>query len=73
MLIVAWVQVLLEKVFPWAFFDIMVHLIVHLMEELFLCSPIQTRWMYLYEWYFKGLQSFVWNVAKSEENMAQGY
>ena len=34
------VLVLLEKVFPPAFFDIMVHLTMHLMEEFFLCGPI---------------------------------
>jgi hypothetical protein len=33
------VLVLLEKVFFPAFFDIMVHLTVHLLEELFLCGP----------------------------------
>jgi hypothetical protein len=70
---VAEVLVLLEKVFPPTFFDIMVHLIVHLVEEFFLCGPIQTRWMYLYEQNLKGLKSFVRNLAKPEGSMAQGY
>jgi hypothetical protein len=67
------VLVSLEKVFPPAFFDIMVHLTVHLVEELFLCGPVQTRWMYPYERYFKGLKSFVQNLAKPKGSMAQGY
>jgi hypothetical protein len=34
---------------------------------------VQTRWMYPYERYFKGLKSFVWNLAKPEGSMAHGY
>jgi hypothetical protein len=33
----------LEKVFPLACFDVMTHLIVHLVEELDLCGPIHTQ------------------------------
>ena len=57
----------LKKVFPPSFFDIMVHLTMHLIEELFQCKLVQTQWMYLYERYFKGLKSFVHNLAKPEE------
>jgi hypothetical protein len=60
----------LERVFPLAFFDIMVHLTVHLVEELFICGPAHTHWMYLYERYFKGLKSFVHNLAKPKGSMA---
>jgi hypothetical protein len=45
------VLVSLEKVFPLAFFDIMVHLTIHLVEELFICGPVHTRWMYPYKQY----------------------
>lgn len=51
----------------------MVHLTVHLVEELHVCGPIQTRWMYPYERYFKGLKGFVRNLAKPEGIIAQGY
>jgi hypothetical protein len=67
------VLVSLEKVFPPSFFEIIVHLTIHLVEELFICGPIQTQWMYPYERYFKGLKSFVRNLAKPEGSMAQGY
>ena len=64
---------LLEKELPPAFFDVMVHLTIHLVEELFLCGPVHVRWMYPYERYFKTLKGFVRNLAKPEECMAKGY
>ena len=64
---------ILEKVMPPSFFDIMLHLPNHLVEELFLCGPIHTRWMYPYERYFKTLKGYVRNLAKPEGNIAQGY
>ena len=39
----------LEMYFPPVFFDIMVHLIVHLVREIKCCSPIYLLWMYLIE------------------------
>ena len=36
----------LEKYFPPAFFDVMVHLAVHLPREAILGGPVQYRWMY---------------------------
>jgi hypothetical protein len=32
----------LEKVFPLASFDVMTHLVIHLVEELDLCGPNHT-------------------------------
>jgi len=63
----------MEKEFPPSFFDIMVHLTIHLVEELYICGPVHSRWMYPYERYFKGLKSFVKNLAKPEGSIAQGY
>ena len=39
----------LEMIFPPAFFDIMVHLAVHLPREAKLVGPVQFRWMYSIE------------------------
>lgn len=36
----------LEKIFPPAFFDVMVHLAVHLPQEAKLGGPVGYRWMY---------------------------
>ena len=33
----------MEKEFPPSFFDSMVHLTIHLVEELFICGPVHTR------------------------------
>ena len=62
-----------EKEMPPAFFDIMSHLPYHLVEEVFLCGPVHTRWMYPYERYFKNVKGFVRNLAKPEGSIAQGY
>ena len=43
----------LEMYFPPAFFDIMVHLIVHLVREIKCGGPIYLRWMYPIERYMK--------------------
>ena len=64
---------MLEKEMPPSFFDIMSHLPVHLVEELFLCGPVHTRWMYPYERYFKNLKGHVRNLAKPEGSIAHGY
>ena len=63
----------LEREFPPAFFDIMVHLTMHLVEELFICGPVHTRWMYPYKHFFKGLRGFVRNLARPEGSISQGY
>ena len=41
----------LERIFPPAFFDIMVHLMVHLPHEAKLAGPVRYRWMYPFERY----------------------
>ena len=46
----------LEMYFPPSFFDIMVHLIVHLVREIRLCGPVFLRWMYPVERYMKVLK-----------------
>ena len=36
----------LERIFPPAFFDIMIHLVLHLPEEAIPGGPVHMRWMY---------------------------
>jgi hypothetical protein len=64
---------MIEKEMPPSFFDIMSHLPYHLVQEVFLCGPVHTRWMYPYERYFKTVKGFVRNHAKPEGSIAQGY
>jgi hypothetical protein len=64
---------LLEKAFPPTFMDIMSHLIIHLVEELYICGPIQSRWMYPIEYYLKTLKDYVRTYVRPEASMAEGY
>ncbi|XP_075475397.1 uncharacterized protein LOC142506126 [Primulina tabacum] len=40
---------LLEQYFPPSFFDVILHLTVHLVREVRLCGPVYFRWMYPFE------------------------
>jgi hypothetical protein len=64
---------LLEMEFPPSFFDIMTHLPYYLVQELDLCGPVSTRWMYPVERYMKTLKGYVRNMARTEASMAEGY
>jgi hypothetical protein len=57
---------LLEMEFPPSFFDIMTNLPYHLVQELDLCGPVSTRWMYPVERYMKTLKGYVRNMARTE-------
>ncbi|XP_050225594.2 uncharacterized protein LOC126675059 [Mercurialis annua] len=63
----------LEMIFPPAFFDVMVHLAVHLPMEAKLGGPVQYRWMYPIERYLRTLKSYVRNMARPEGSIAAGY
>ncbi|XP_026452382.1 uncharacterized protein LOC113352830 [Papaver somniferum] len=63
----------LEQIFPPAFFDIMVHLIVHLPHEAILGGPVQYRWMYPIERYLRTLKQYVRNKARPEGSIAEAY
>jgi hypothetical protein len=51
----------------------MTHLLYHLVDELNLCGPMATKWMYLVERYMKTLKTYVQNMARLEGFMAKGY
>jgi hypothetical protein len=53
----------IKKLFPLACFDVMTHLVIHLVEELYLCGPIHTRWMYPIGKYMKVLKAYIRNMA----------
>jgi hypothetical protein len=63
----------LEMEFPPSFFDIMTHLPYYLVQELDMCGPVATRWMYPVERYMKILKSYVRNTARPKATMAEGY
>ena len=64
---------MLEKEFPPAFFDVMTHLLMDLVEELDICGPVHICWMYLMERYLKTLKGYVQNRDRPEASVAERY
>ncbi|XP_020245141.1 uncharacterized protein LOC109823267 [Asparagus officinalis] len=63
----------LEKIFPPSFFDIMVHLHIHLVQQILDCGPVNYFWMYPTERYLCRLKSYVRNRSAPEGSIAEGY
>ena len=63
----------LEMIFPPAFFDIMMHLPVHIAWEASIGGPVCYRWMYPVERYLRTLKGYVRNKACPEGSIAEGY
>ncbi|XP_024013230.1 uncharacterized protein LOC112087553 [Eutrema salsugineum] len=62
-----------ERFFPPSFFDIMVHLCLHLGREARLGGPVHFRWMYPFERHMKILKDYVRNPARPEGCIAESY
>ncbi|XP_071739782.1 uncharacterized protein [Rutidosis leptorrhynchoides] len=63
----------LERIFSPSFFDVMIHLSVHLASEDRLGGPVHYRWMYPIERYLGTIKSYVRNRSKPEGSIAEGY
>ncbi|XP_019260528.1 PREDICTED: uncharacterized protein LOC109238508 [Nicotiana attenuata] len=63
----------LEKVFPPSFFDVMVHLPIHLASEAKIAGPIHYRCMYPVERWLYFLKSLIGNRTSPEGSIAEGY
>ncbi|GJU31172.1 hypothetical protein Tco_1174761 [Tanacetum coccineum] len=63
----------LELIYPPAFFDIMIHLVIHLPLDSIFDEPIRPRWMYPFERYMKKLKLYVRNKAMPKGSIAEGY
>ncbi|WVZ84331.1 hypothetical protein U9M48_031373 [Paspalum notatum var. saurae] len=63
----------LEKIFPPAFFYVMLHLTVHLPDEAILRGPVQYGWMYPVERRLLTLKRYVRNMARPEGSIAEAY
>ena len=64
---------LLEQYFPPSFFDIMVHLTVHLVRQVQLGGPVCNRWMYGFERLMKIYKSSVRNRNRPEGCIVESY
>ena len=63
----------LEKIFPPSFFDMMVHLLIHLVTEVKIGGPVHYRSMWSIERYIGKLKSFVHTTSHPEGSIAEGY
>lgn len=70
---IALIRCKFERIFPPAFFDIMVHLAIHLPLEAKLASPVAFRWMYPFERYLGKLKKYMRNKARPEGSIAEVY
>jgi hypothetical protein len=63
----------LEKYFPPSFFDISIHLMVHLCDEALVCGPVRYRWMYPFERLMKTFKDYVKNTRYIGGSIAEEY
>ncbi|CAL2254664.1 unnamed protein product [Prunus armeniaca] len=63
----------LEKIFPPAFFDAMVHVAIHLPREAKLAGSVGYRWMYPVERLLGTYKKYVRNKARPKGSIAEAY
>ncbi|EYU40698.1 hypothetical protein MIMGU_mgv1a021759mg, partial [Erythranthe guttata] len=63
----------LEKYFPPSFFDISIHLMVHLADEALICGPVGPRWMFPFERQMKDFKDIPSNKRYIEGSIAESY
>ncbi|MCO5612632.1 hypothetical protein L7F22_066901 [Adiantum nelumboides] len=64
---------LMEKELPTSFFDIQVHLLIHLVDEIELAGVVSARWMFWAERFMGVLKGYVRQKARPEGSMAEGW
>lgn len=62
-----------ELVFPPSFFDIMTHLLVHLVKEITILGPVFLHNMFPFERFMGVLKKYVHNRSRPEGSIANGY
>ena len=62
-----------ELAFPPSFFDIMTHLLVHIVKEITILGPIFLHNMWPFERFMSVLKKYVLNRARLEGSIAKGY
>ncbi|KAL4556637.1 hypothetical protein LXL04_034791 [Taraxacum kok-saghyz] len=63
----------LEMYFPPSFFDVMVHLVSHIVREIKACGPVFQRYMYPFERRLGYLKGYVRNRHRPEGSIVRGY
>jgi hypothetical protein len=62
-----------ELVFPPSFFNIMTHLLVHLVKEISILGPVFLHNMFPFERFMGVLKKYVHNRARPERRISKGY
>src|SRR4051812_31827942 len=62
-----------ELVFPPSFFNIMTHLLVHLVDEIAILGPVFLHNMFPFERFMGVLKKYVRNRARPEGSISKGY
>ena len=62
-----------ELMFSPSFFDIMTHLLVHLVKEIFILGPVFQHNMFPLERFMGVLKKYVHNRARPKGSIAKGY
>jgi hypothetical protein len=63
----------LKIIFPSSFFDLMPHLLVHIVHEMKYLGPVFLHQMYLLERFMTNLKKYVHNRSRPEGCMVQGW
>nr|CAH66075.1 H0215E01.3 [Oryza sativa] len=62
-----------ELIFPPSFFNIMTHMLCHLVKEISILGPVYLHNMFPFERYMGVLKKYVRNRARPEASIAKGY
>jgi hypothetical protein len=65
--------VIFKLLFPPSFFNIMMHLLVHLVKEIRLLGPVFLHNMFPFERFMGVLKKYVCNRARPEGSISKGY
>ena len=63
----------IQKCLPSSFFNAQEHYLIHQVEEIELCGPIQTRSMWMVERHFKFMKGLVQQRAHPKGSKVEGY
>jgi hypothetical protein len=63
----------MQKYIPPTFFNAQEYYLIHQVEEIEICGPIQTRSMWIVERHLKSLKALVRQRARPECSMVEGY
>jgi hypothetical protein len=66
-------QAQLEMCFPPLFFDIMEHLMIHMVEQITELGPMYFHQMWTYEWFMSILNGYMRNKAFPDGSMIESY